>query len=71
VAQHRLHLTPEGQVVLALRHRWADGMTRVIFDPPERLAADAAATDQSAVVLRGVRGAVGMAGAPRPIAESR
>ena len=39
VAQDRLHLTPEGQVVLELRHRWADGTTHVIFDPLERLTA--------------------------------
>jgi hypothetical protein len=39
VAQDRIHLTPEGQIVLELRHRWADGTTHVVFDPIERLAA--------------------------------
>ena len=41
VAGGRLQLTAEGQVVLQLRHRWADSTTHVVFTPTallERLA---------------------------------
>jgi hypothetical protein len=41
IAQERLHRTPEGQVILDLRHRWADGTTYLVFEPQallERLA---------------------------------
>ena len=37
MAQDRLHLTPEGQVVLQLRHPWSDGTTHLLFDPVELL----------------------------------
>jgi hypothetical protein len=37
VAQDRLRLTSEGQVVLQLRHPWADGTTDLLFDPLEVL----------------------------------
>jgi hypothetical protein len=37
VAQDRLQLTAEGQVVLQLRHPWADGTTHLLFDPLELL----------------------------------
>ena len=37
VAQDRLRLTVEGQVVLQLRHPWADGTTHLLFDPLELL----------------------------------
>ena len=37
VAQDRLHLTAEGQVVLRLRHPWSDGTTHLLFDPLELL----------------------------------
>jgi hypothetical protein len=42
VAQDRVSLTHDGQVRLALRRRWADGTTHLLFDPIaflERLAA--------------------------------
>ena len=42
VRQERLRISPEGQVVLDLRRRWADGTTHLVFDPMEfleRLAA--------------------------------
>ena len=42
VATDRLHLTADGQVMLDLRHRWADGTTHLLFEPVElreRLAA--------------------------------
>ena len=37
VAQDRLHLTAEGQVVLRLRHPWSDGTTHLLFNPLELL----------------------------------
>jgi hypothetical protein len=37
VAQDRLRLTAEGQVVLQLRHPWSDGTTHLLFDPLELL----------------------------------
>ena len=37
VAQDRLHLTAEGQVVLQVRHAWSDGTTHLLFDPLELL----------------------------------
>ena len=42
VGQARLRVAPDGQVVLDLRRRWADGTTHLVFDPVEfleRLAA--------------------------------
>ena len=42
VGQERVRVSPEGQVVLDLRRRWADGTTHLVFDPVEfleRLAA--------------------------------
>lgn len=41
IAQEPLHRTPEGRVILDLRHRWADGTTYLVFEPLallERLA---------------------------------
>ena len=37
MAQDRFRLTPEGQVVLRLRHPWSDGTTHLVFDPVELL----------------------------------
>jgi hypothetical protein len=37
IAQERLHRTPEGQVILDLRHRWTDGTTYLVFEPLELL----------------------------------
>ena len=37
LAQDRLRLTGDGDVWLALRHRWADGTTHLKFDPVELL----------------------------------
>jgi hypothetical protein len=33
LAQERLHRTGDGEIWLALRHRWADGTTHLRFDP--------------------------------------
>ena len=38
VAGARLQLTPDGQVVLQLRHAWADGTTHIAFTPTAFLA---------------------------------
>jgi hypothetical protein len=51
VAQERIHLTPDGQVVLDLRHRWADGTTRLVFDPIELLERLAALTPRPRINL--------------------
>ena len=37
IAADRLHLTADPQVVLDLRHRWADGTTQLLFEPVELL----------------------------------
>ena len=37
VARDRLRVTDDGQVRLALRHRWTDGTTHVSFAPVELL----------------------------------
>ena len=37
VAADRVRVTENGQVVLQLRHRWADGTTHLVFDPVEFL----------------------------------
>jgi putative transposase len=60
VAQDRLHLTPEGRVVLELRHQSADGTTRLAFDPLELLERLAALTPRpriNLVLYYGVLGA--------------
>jgi hypothetical protein len=60
VAQDRLQLTPEGQVVLELRHQWADGTTHIAFDPLELLERLAALTPRpriNLVLYYGVLGA--------------
>lgn len=51
VAQDRLRLTPEGQVVLELRHPWADGTTHLSFDPLELLERLAALTPRPRINL--------------------
>ena len=37
VGQERLRMSPEGQVVLELRRRWANGTTHLVFDSVELL----------------------------------
>jgi hypothetical protein len=51
VAHDRIHLTAEGQVVLDLRHRWADGTTRLVFEPLELLERLAALTPRPRINL--------------------
>ena len=44
IAHDRIELTGDGQVLLELRHRWADGTTHLLFDPVELLERLAALT---------------------------
>jgi hypothetical protein len=70
MAQDRLHLTPEGQDVLQLRHSWSDGTTHLVFDPVELLERLArrrhvgliSCVAVPASMLWRVRGAVGVSG---------
>ena len=60
IAADRLRLTPEGQVLLALKRRWADGTTHLVFDPTELLERLAAITPRpriNLVLYYGVLGA--------------
>jgi hypothetical protein len=66
VAQDRLHLTPEGQVVLELRHQWADGTTHLAFDPLELLERLAALTPRPRINLVLYYGVLGARSAWRP-----
>jgi hypothetical protein len=86
IAQDRLHLTPDGQVVLELRHRWSDGTTHLVVDPLELLERLAALTPRPRINLvlyygvfgpharrraRVVAGARSEAGAVAPAAQPR
>jgi hypothetical protein len=51
LAQDRLHTTSEGEIWLALRHRWADGTTHLRFDPLELLERLAVLTPRPRVNL--------------------
>lgn len=51
VAQDRIHLTADGQVLLELRHRWADGTTHLVFEPIELLERLAALTPRPRINL--------------------
>ena len=51
IAADRLHLTADGQVVLDLRHRWADGTTQLLFEPVELLERLAALTPRPRINL--------------------
>ena len=67
VAHDRIGLTREGQVLLELRQRWADGTTHLIFEPIELLERLAALTPRpriNLVLYYGVLGARAVAGAP-------
>jgi hypothetical protein len=60
VAHDRIRVTPEGQVLLTLRHRWADGTTQLLFDPIELLERLATLTPRpriNLVLYYGVLGA--------------
>jgi hypothetical protein len=51
IAADRLHLTADGQVILDLRHRWADGTTQLLFEPVELLERLAALTPRPRINL--------------------
>jgi putative transposase len=51
LAQHRLHVSGEGEIWLTLRHRWADGTTHLRFDPLELLERLAVLTPRPRVTL--------------------
>jgi hypothetical protein len=51
IAQDRLRLTGDGQIVLQLRRRWSDGTTHLLFDPIELLERLAALTPRPRVNL--------------------
>ena len=51
VAQDRLALTPEGQVLLTLKAEWADGTTHLLFEPIEFLEKLAALTPRPRINL--------------------
>jgi hypothetical protein len=60
VAHDRTRLTDAGQVLVELRHRWADGTTHLLFDPLELLERLAALTPRpriNLVLYYGVLGA--------------
>jgi hypothetical protein len=51
IAADRLHLTADAQVILDLRHRWADGTTQLLFEPVELLERLAALTPRPRINL--------------------
>jgi hypothetical protein len=51
LAENRLHVSAEGEIWLTLRHRWADGTTRLRFDPLELLERLAVLTPRPRVNL--------------------
>jgi hypothetical protein len=66
VAQDRLRLMAEGQVVLQLRHPWADGTTHPLFDPLELLERLAVLIPQPHINLILYRGVLGPRAAQVP-----
>jgi hypothetical protein len=51
VTHERIRLTEQGQVLLELRHRWADGTTHLLFGPVELLERLAALTPRPRINL--------------------
>jgi hypothetical protein len=51
VAEDQIQVTRDRQIVLRLRHRWSDGMTDVMFEPPELLARLAVITPRRRINL--------------------
>jgi hypothetical protein len=67
LAQERLLRTGDGEIWLALRHRWADGTTHLRFDPLELLERLAVLTPRPRVNLILYYGVLAPR-APRPVA---
>ena len=61
-------MTPDGQVVLRLRHRWSDGTTHILFEPTELLERLAVITPRPRINLLLYYGAPVPARAPPLIA---
>ncbi|MPY88765.1 MAG: hypothetical protein GEU99_12655 [Luteitalea sp.] len=51
IAHERIGLTPEGEVLLELRHRWSDGTTHLCFHPLELIERLAALTPRPRINL--------------------
>ena len=66
VATDRLRLTDDGQVLLELPRRWADGTTQLLFDPVELLERLAAITPRPRINLVLCDGVLGARAAWRP-----
>jgi hypothetical protein len=71
IAADRLHLTADGQVVLDLRHRWADGTTQLLFEPVELLERLAALTPRPRINLLLYYGVLGSRSAWRSRLRAR
>ena len=71
IAADRLHLTADGQVVLDLRHRWADGTTQLLFEPVELLERLAALTPRPRINLLLYYGVLGARSAWRSRLQAR
>jgi len=71
IAADRLHLTADGQVVLDLRHRWADGTTQLLFEPVELLERLAALTPRPRINLLLYYGVLGARSAWRSRLRAR
>ncbi len=66
VSGDRVRLTAEGQVLLELRHRWADGTTHLVFEPLEFLGRLAVLVPRPRVNLLFYYGVLGARAAWRP-----
>jgi Putative transposase len=51
LAEERLRVTSDGQVLLRLRHRWSDGTTHILFEPTEFLERLAVTTPRPRITL--------------------
>ncbi|OFV98265.1 MAG: hypothetical protein A3H28_08045 [Acidobacteria bacterium RIFCSPLOWO2_02_FULL_61_28] len=71
IAADRLHLTADGQVILELRHRWADGTTQLLFEPVELLERLAALTPRPRINLLLYYGVLGARSAWRSRLRAR
>jgi hypothetical protein len=71
IAADRLHLSADGQVVLDLRHRWADGTTQLLFEPVELLERLAALTPRPRINLLLYYGVLGARSAWRSRLRAR
>jgi Putative transposase/Transposase zinc-binding domain len=67
VAQDRLRLTPEGQVLLELKRPWSDGTSQLLFDPVEFLERLAVLIPRPRINLILYHGVLGPRAAWRPL----